>query len=676
MIVRPGSFLILLLACLHAAAADVEFTNPGPGGGSDLWTLEFHPTNADIFLLGGDIEGPFKTTDGGKTYRRVSVGLADSAGPNGLYASQDFAYDPQNPDVVFLAGWSGVYKSTDGAESWSLVLPDPPLFGDGPDAFSAVAVSPNDSNLVLAGNGNPFTNGDGTSSIMRSIDGGTTWTQIDLSSLFNGGTVVIHTLVFDTVTTGIVYAATGEGILKSTDDGASWSLANSGLPTADDSSRPIANHLVGLSHDGSFLLFTALRTNGTASWNAGGIYRSDDGAATWVNVTGDLPTFGEESMMSYSYWRVTVDPSDPNNLMVGTRRETAWDDMGVYRTNEGLSNDAGSITWTWLWDPSDFGTRIIDWGWLDADWWLDQHLHFLGYSPVTPGLVVGGSDNVYISTDSGDTWDQSYLINNNDGTYTTTGLELMVTYDATVDPSDGNTLWVGNDDMGLFKSTDGGTSFRRMDATQNAAEFSDTDCACQVVVDHSDSNTLYVARHGGDEELSGNWARGFIYKTEDGGTSWSQIGTGQIQGGRPLMLMLEGGTSSTRTLLTAIYGVGLFRSTDSGNNWTAVTNGIDAADQIQIWSLADAPEEVVYLGTADMSPEGDSYSGTVYRSTDAGVSWQKLSGATVPSGQVLALTTASDGTVYAGTTATSGWLQTGSGTAMGGLYRSDDDGAT
>ncbi len=668
------SLTILLLPLVAHGA--VEFSNPGPGGGSDLWTLELHPTDADTFLLGGDIEGPFKTTDGGQTYRRVSSGIADTAAATAAYASQDFAYDPQNPNVVFLAGWGGVYKSTDAAESWVMVLPDPPILGEAGESFSAVAVSPDNSNLVLAGNGNPFSNGDGASVIHRSTDGGSSWSSIDLSGVFTGSEVAFHTILFDTVTSGVVYAATGEGVIKSSDNGVTWSLVNSGLPTASDNSRPISNHLVGVTNNGSFLLFTALLNNGDSSFNAGGIYRSSDAAATWENITGDLPTMGEESNLPYSYWRVTVDPFDPNNIIVGTRREWAWDQMGIYRTNNGLASDTSSISWTWLWDPDEFNTRIVDWGWLDDTWWLDQHVHFLAYSPVTQNLVITGSDNVYRSEDGGDSWDQAYLTNNNDGTYTTTGLELMVTYDVTVDPSDGNTIWVGNDDMGLFKSIDGGTSFRRMDATQNPSDLNETDCACQVVVDHTDSNTLYVGRHGGDEELNRNWSRGFIYKSTDAGANWSQVGTGQVDGGRTFLSMLRGGTSTTRTLLATVYGKGIYRSTDSGTTWSTVNGGIDSSDLTKLWSLAEGVGDVIYLGSGDMSPEGDGFEGSIYRSSDGGMNWQKLSGDTVPSGQVKYLDVGSDGVVYAATTSNSGYLQTGSGTNQGGLYRSADDGVT
>ncbi|MBT4494858.1 MAG: hypothetical protein HOC70_16555 [Gammaproteobacteria bacterium] len=674
------SFLISIAPLICAAAENsYVITNPGPGGGSDLWTLVFHPTDADTFYVGGDIEGPFKTIDGGLTYNRVSNGLQSESYPAGANASQDFGIDPQAPDTVFLATWAGIYKTTNGASSWSLVYPAEPLLGEDSESFSSVAVSPHDSNIVLAGNGNPFANEGGLSRIVRSTDGGNSWSVIDLTSggLLDGSDLTVHRIVFDPLTAGVVYAATGEGVIRSTDSGSSWTLMNTGLPAASDDSRPIVHGLVGTVSNNVFLLFSTLRTQDTSSWNAGGVFRSQDGAANWEDISGNLPTFGSESSMSYSYWRVAVDPEDPNNVIVGTRREWAWDEMGLYKTTAALAADTGTITWTWLWDTENFSTSITDWGWLDSDWWLDQHIHFVGYSPVQSGVLFAGSDNVYKSSDGGATWDERWTINNGDGTYTGRGMELMEVFDITVDPSDGNTWWIGYDDMGLFKTEDDGQTFRRMDAEQNDSNLGDTDCACQIVVDPDDSNTLYVVRHGGDEEGKTNWRRGFLYKSSDDGATWSQLGQGQIEGGRPYVVMLNGGASSTRELVVALYGTGMFRSTDSGATWTSANSGIESNDLANLWTLTESPAApgTLYLGTADAQRDSSSYTGSIYRSTDSGANWTKIDSATTPTSQILDLAVDTNGVVYAATTSTDSWLAPGEGTGMGGLYRSADDGA-
>ena len=127
-----------------------------------------------------------------------------------------------------------------------------------------------------------------------------------------------------------------------------------------------------------------------------------------------------------------------------------------------------------------------------------------------------------------------------------------------VDPANPNNLIVGTkrewawDQMGLYKTEDNGRSFRRMDQTQSPSELNSTDCACQIVLDPDDPDTLYVVRHGGDEEGKTNWRKGFLYKSDDGGTTWNQLGAGQIEGGRPNLLMLSGGTTSSRELLAAV----------------------------------------------------------------------------------------------------------------------------
>jgi hypothetical protein len=152
--------LILLFAFLpfaptsHSLAAPLlKFTNPGPGGGSDLWQITFHPTDPNTFYVGGDIEGPFKTTDGGASYTRMSNGLVENSLPNGIYASQDIEIDPQNPETVYLATWSGLYKSINGAATWTLVSPVAPFLDEPRENIATVAVSPFDRNLILTGIG-------------------------------------------------------------------------------------------------------------------------------------------------------------------------------------------------------------------------------------------------------------------------------------------------------------------------------------------------------------------------------------------------------------------------------------------------------------------------------------------------------------------------------------------
>jgi hypothetical protein len=513
--------------------------------------------------------------------------------------------------------------------------------------------------------------------IQRSTDAGATWTDITPVSLI-GSEVVIYQLLFDPNAIGVVYAATGEGILKSLDDGLTWALMNAGLPNGAGNTRPQVHEIIGATIDGNFQLFVALRTQGTASWNAGGIYRSNDGANNWEDISGDLPTMGPESGMSYCYWRITVDPSNPDLLLVGTRRDWAFDQMGIYRTTNALAADSGSVSWDWNWDAENLDTTIGQSSWLDADWWMDQHIHLLAFAPGDANVVIAGADLIVKSSDKGLTWTEAYSTDNQDGSYTGHGLELMEVFDVTVDPSNPNTWWLGYDDMGLFKSSDGGQSYQRMDASQEPELLGTTDCACQIIVDPDDSNTIFMVRYGGDSDSQFDWNIGFLFKSEDGGTSWSQLGPGTIEGGRPKLLMFPGGTTATRKLLITIYGKGSFISEDSGVSWTTTDTNVVAEDLVRLWSAAIHPENssIVYMGSVWADQADSEYSGSIYRSNNAGETWTRLDGTTVPSGQILDLAVDASGVIYAATTSNNNYLDPGEGTKAGGLYRSSDEGAS
>lgn len=154
------------IGCVGNGAEALEWRNLGPGGGSFLWAAAFDPTDSGTVYFGGDIEGPLKTVDGGDSYRRISNGIAGGNAPADAYAGQDVVVDPAHPSTVFLASWQGLFRSLDGGDSWSRVFPAI-LDDEGASLLCAVAVSPHDSNVVLAGFGNSFENEGGRSEMIR-----------------------------------------------------------------------------------------------------------------------------------------------------------------------------------------------------------------------------------------------------------------------------------------------------------------------------------------------------------------------------------------------------------------------------------------------------------------------------------------------------------------------------
>ena len=656
-------------------SAQLAFTNPGPGGGSFLMSIAIHPTDPNLIYLGGDIEGPLLSIDGGQSYSRISGDLVRGDLSADVYASQTLHLDPGNPDRVYMASWGGLYRSDNRGQSWERLILDAVAEAVG-FSVATIAVSPADSNLILAGVGDVERNDDGLSAIYRTADGGSSWNLVS-AGIFSGSETPVHSLLFDTVNSGVVYAATGEGILKSTDSGQNWGFANSGLPNGT-AGAPVAHGLVGVVNGGDFHLFATLRTQSETAFIAGGVYRSTDGAANWVDITGNLPTVQvDEETLSYSYWRIAVDPTNPDVVYIGTQIGTAFIDMGLYKTTNATAA-AASVNWTFLWEASNF----TDFGWLEPGWWNDLHAAFLGVAPSNPNVIYAGTDHIYKSVNGGATWTEAYAEPSGTNTWIGRGAALIEVFDIAVDPNNANRWWIGYDDMGLWRTDDGGTSFTRIDDMQQSPNLGNSDCACFVVTDPENSNILYVGRNQGENDLAIDWALGSVWKTIDDGQTWQRLGEQTFGnngvGGRPFLMMLPGGAQNTRTIFAAIYGQGIFRSTDAGASWAASDGGISETDKVHVWTLAFDPvnTNTLYAGIADGSANGGSQDGGVYKSIDGGATWTKLTGNSAPNAQVLDLAVASDSVIYAATVPQIFALSEETGVHTGGLFRSGDGGAT
>lgn len=124
---------------------------------------------------------------------------------------------PVSPPIIFLE----LYRSTDGGVTWDLVVE--PDF-DGSSGTWAIHFDPHNPNRVLAGY-NSFLSG----RLLRSLDGGSTWSDLDLP-----GDVGVQTLLADPEIPGRWYAGTDDqGVFRSVDGGSTWSPWNKGLAAAD-----------------------------------------------------------------------------------------------------------------------------------------------------------------------------------------------------------------------------------------------------------------------------------------------------------------------------------------------------------------------------------------------------------------------------------------------------------
>ncbi|MFV1968702.1 MAG: hypothetical protein ACC628_25050, partial [Pirellulaceae bacterium] len=247
----------------------------------------------------------------------------------------------------------------------------------------------------------------------------------------------------------------------------------------------------------------------------------------------------------------------------------------------------------------------------------------LAIDPVRPNTwyLAAGSGNLWKTENAGTTWKPIF------DNYASYSIGCV-----TIDPNDRHTLWVGTGENvsgrhvgygdGVYLSRDGGKSFKNTGLKKS-------EHLSKILVDPRDSNTVYVAAQG--PLWSSGGERG-LYKTTDGGKSWSAVLTkGPWTGVTDIAMdprdpdVLYAATHQRhRTVAALINGgpeSGIFKSTDAGAHWTELTNGLPTADKGKM-SIAVSPQrpDVLYA-TIELAGR----QGGIWRSEDAGASWTKMS---------------------------------------------------
>lgn len=201
----------------------------------------------------------------------------------------------------------------------------------------------------------------------------------------------------------------------------------------------------------------------------------------------------------------------------------------------------------------------------------------------------------------------------------------------TLDPQNPHTVWVGTGENnnqrsvaygdGVYKSTDGGQTWKNV-GLKNSEHIG------MIVVHPEDGNTVYVAAYGPLWSPGGD--RG-IYKTTDGGDTWQRIlyvsentGFNEIHlDPRDPDVMYATAHQRRRRVWTYIDGgpeTALYKSTDGGENWRKLKKGLPSGDMGRIgMDISPVNPDVVYAIVN--ATEGAGF----YRSRDRGESWQKMS---------------------------------------------------
>lgn len=356
-IVLISGLLLLGISPVWAAAAapaDVagalEWRLLGPFRGGWATMAEGVPSQPETFYFGAAGGGVWKTTDAGRSWHS----LFDQQPAAAIGA---LAIAPSNPQVIYVGtgqvdarydvgAGNGVYRSADSGATWQhRGLTDSRHIGK-------ILVDPRQPDTLLVGALGHYFGPNHQRGVFRSTDGGQHWQQT-LSIDDNTGVV---DMVADPVDPQIVYAAAwqvrnypwlsyfqpnagpGSGLYRSTDGGISWKrIEGHGWPTG-------ALARIGLAAASGHRVYAVVNDPGASAQS--GLYRSDDGAASWQQVS-------HEGWLANDYFsRLTLDPNDRDRLYSAGQSIRRSDDGG--KSWEVFKGAPGGDDYHYLWiDPRD-----------------------------------------------------------------------------------------------------------------------------------------------------------------------------------------------------------------------------------------------------------------------------------------------------------------------------------
>lgn len=575
-------------------------------------------------------------------YAGTNRWISQGSGP-GTTSVFAVAVDQQTPTTLYAGVTYGIYKSTNSGGTWinttNNMLTD---YGDIPKV-NTIAIHPINSSILYVGS----ISGGG---VFKSTDGGQSWTPAN-----NGMTTCdVSVLVINPQDPAILFAGTigydsRGGIIKSRNGGTSWKEANEGLPI------PANVTSIVIDPTDSNIIFAGLYGEG--------LYKSIDGGETWT---------AHNIGVLIKYNRVlAIDPNMPTTLYLGTVYGDIYKSVNGGVTFQGLSLDyknMRSITTIWIADSSTIFVGTEDGGvykstdagenWVYSSFGAQSSYiqSFTGVEGDPNVYYIGTSGGVFQSRDEGTTWSERkrglpagrteklLLLPQplrrlnagtsgggvhafQDGYWDFSSAEITNTSwirSLAYDPVTPTTLYAGTFFGHLYKSTDGGSTW-----TDKSTGLPLTGGDIREIVVHPITPTIVYAGIAAGRYDSG------VYKSEDGGNYWVKSSNGiPYENENISALMID--RKNPEILYAGVHGQGMYKTTNGSETWSAINNGLT---NFYILGIAIDPNQssILYVGSEGM----------LFRSIDSGASWQTTNlNWTVRS---IVFNSASVGTLYAGT---------------------------
>ncbi len=524
--------------------------------------------------------GVFRSTDGGKSFQKVlytdeNTGAADivmaSNDPNTLYAALWEARQGPWENGAFAGPGTGLFKSTDGGNTWTQLTTGLPTVAQGLGRMGIAISSSNPNRLFITATAGS------NSGVFRTDDAGEHWARVTADNRIFGRGDDFAALTVDPKNPDIIYSANVVA-WKSMDGGKTWA-AHRGAPGGDDYQRYWIN-----PNDPNIQLLVSdqgavITVNGGASWSSW----YNQPTAQFYHVTADnaypyrlcggqqesgsacIASRGNDGSIGYREWRpvgteeygyVAPDPLNPDIVYGGkvSRFNRATGQTQQVGPNGGGRGGNGSV--------NDFrAVRTAP----------------LIFSPTNPHKLYFATQHVWQTANGGqswkmispdlsrENWDAPKSVGKYLGSPAANATRRGVIYTLAPSPVDSNTIWAGTDDGLIHVTRNDGKTWTNVTPPMLGAWAK----VSLMDASHFDAGTAYAAVN----TLRLDDLRPHIFRTRDSGNSWTEIVTG-IDSGATTNVVRE--DPKRKGLLFAGTERQVWFSLDDGDHWQSLRMNLPA----------------------------------------------------------------------------------------------------
>lgn len=570
------------------------------GGVGRVNCIAFHPSSVSTFWIGTPGGGLWRTTDHGATWTVLTDNLTANLGVSGI------AVNPNDTNNIYILTGdgdaesglpsSGVYKTTDGGQSWN-----------------AAGLNWNRNQLVkgrkiLMHPTNPsILYVVSSKGVHKSVNGGVNWVLMKTGNFYD--------IEFKPDNPSIMYACNNIDFFRSVNGGDTWLKVTSGLVSSDSLSRRLAIAVTPLRPSQVYVV------NGGKSGGADflGVFKSPNNGQTFT------PQSVAPNILGY------------NNDGSDNKSQTAYD-LAILASN--ITDNLIAVGGINIWSSADGG---VNWGTSKTQWYeqtapagqyVHADIHALEVNPLNNFWYTGTDGGIYYSTDNGNTWSSL-----------SSGLSLQQIFRVSGKDASAGGMYVGTQDNGIngllgsqaqhVMGADGmevhavsGTVYAAIQSGNSIYKYSGNPITGpNTWVDiHPASNGRFVIpfelHPTNTNTLYAAYNR--IWETTNQGASWDSLPGSRLTNGK--YSAMEISPTNPERIYAASDNGKIYRRDVAGETWTNITSPLfPTSNSNFITGIAISRDPSTNGLTAWVAFSGYTAGKKVFKTTNGGITWTNVS---------------------------------------------------